>query len=124
MTHYPDPSSRSAALYERACAVLPGGNSRQTLYSPPYPVYISAAKGSRVTDADGVERVDFLNNHTVLIHGHAHPDVIAAVAAQLPLGTYYAGPTEAEIELAELICQRRREYVPVRRRKNAPRARW
>ena len=106
MTHYPDPSSRSAALYERACAVLPGGNSRQTLYSPPYPVYISAAKGSRVTDADGVERVDFLNNHTVLIHGHAHPDVIAAVAAQLPLGTCYAGPTEAEIELAELICGR------------------
>ena len=106
MTHYPDPSSRSAALFERACAVLPGGNSRQTLYSAPYPIYIREAKGSRVIDADGVECVDFLNNHTALIHGHAHPEVIAAVAAQLPLGTCYAGPTEAEIELAEIICSR------------------
>ena len=106
MTHYPDPSSRSAALYERACAVLPGGNSRQSVFLSPYPVYIRSAKGSRVIDADGVERIDFLNNFTSLIHGHAHPDVIAAVAEQLPLGTCYAGPTEAEIELAELICGR------------------
>ena len=106
MSHYPDPSSRSAALYERACAVLPGGNSRQSVFRSPYPVYICSAKGSRVIDADGVERIDFLNNFTSLIHGHAHPDVIAAVSAQLPLGTCYAGPTEAEIELAELICDR------------------
>ena len=83
-----------------------GGNSRQTVYSAPYPIYISAAKGSRVTDVDGVECLDFLNNHSALIHGHAHPDVIAAVAAQLQLGTCYAGPTETEVELAELICGR------------------
>ena len=106
MTHYPDSSSRSAALYERACAVLPGGNSRQSVFRSPYPVYVQSARGSRVTDADGVERIDFLNNFTSLIHGHAHPDVMAAVSEQLPLGTCYAGPTEAEIELAELICDR------------------
>jgi glutamate-1-semialdehyde 2,1-aminomutase len=106
MTHYPDPSSRSASLYERACVVLPGGNSRQSVFRAPYPVYISSAKGARVTDADGDERIDFLNNFTSLIHGHAHPDVIAAVSAQLPLGTCYAGPTESEIELAELLCDR------------------
>lgn len=106
MTHYPDSSSRSAALFERACAVLPGGNSRQSVFRSPYPVYVQSADGSRVTDADGEERIDFLNNFTSLIHGHAHPDVIAAVSEQLPLGTCYAGPTEAEIELAELICSR------------------
>ena len=67
MTHYPDSSSRSAALFERACAVLPGGNSRQSVFRSPYPVYVRSANGSRVTDADGVERIDFLNNFTSLI---------------------------------------------------------
>lgn len=106
MTNYPDVSSRSVALFERAQAVLPGGNSRQSVFREPYPIYIRSAKGAVVTDVDGIERTDFLNNFTSLIHGHAHRDVIEAVAAQLPLGTCYAGPTEAEVLLAELICDR------------------
>ena len=106
MTNYPDTDSRSAALFERAQTVLPGGNSRQSGFRAPYPIYIRSAKGAVSTDVDGVERTDFLNNFTSLIHGHAHPEVIEAAAAQLPLGTCYAGPTEAEIMLAELICER------------------
>ncbi len=106
MAHYPDAASRSAALYERACAVLPGGNSRQSVFRAPYPIYIRSAEGARVTDVDGVVRTDFLNNFTTLIHGHAHPAITDAVATQLPHGTCYAGPTEAEIALAELLCAR------------------
>ena len=56
MTLYPDPASRSAVLFERAQAVLPGGNSRQSVYRAPYPIYIRSAKGAIVTDVDGVER--------------------------------------------------------------------
>lgn len=106
MTNYPDITSHSAALFERAQAVLPGGNSRQSVFRAPYPIYISSANGAVVKDVDGIERTDILNNFTALIHGHAHPDIIEAVGAQLPLGTCYAGPTEAEIMLAELICER------------------
>ena len=76
---YPDPQSNSARLYERASKVLAGGSTRLTTWFAPYPIYAVSGKGSRVTDADGVERVDCLNNYMTLIHGHAHPDVVAAI---------------------------------------------
>ena len=100
MTSYPDSGSKSAELFERASRVLPGGNSRATIYYSPYPVFTKSGKGCRVTDVDGVERLDFLNNYTVLIHGHAHPDIVAAIVAQAQLGTGGANPTEAEVQLA------------------------
>src|SRR6185295_9789449 len=65
-----------------------------------------AGQGCRVTDADGQTRLDFLNNYTSLLHGHAHPDVLAASQAQLLRGTAFAGPTELEVELAEIITAR------------------
>jgi glutamate-1-semialdehyde 2,1-aminomutase len=55
---------------------------------------------------DGVERVDFLNNMTSLIHGHAHPHITAALAEQLTRGTAYSEPCEAEVSLARLLVNR------------------
>ena len=45
--------SKSAALFERARKVLPGGNTRTTVFNPPHPLYLVAGEGCRVTDADG-----------------------------------------------------------------------
>jgi glutamate-1-semialdehyde 2,1-aminomutase len=101
-----EPDSRSAALFERARKVLPGGNTRTTVFNPPHPLYLAAGQGCRVTDADGQTRLDFLNNYTSLLHGHCHPDVLAAAQAQLLRGTAFAGPTELEVELAEIITAR------------------
>jgi glutamate-1-semialdehyde 2,1-aminomutase len=101
-----EPGSRSAALFERARRVLPGGNTRTTVFNPPHPLYLVAGQGCRVTDADGQTRLDMLNNYTSLLHGHAHPEVLAAAQAQLARGTAFAGPTELEVELAELITAR------------------
>ena len=106
MTSYPDSGSKSAGLYERASRVLPGGNSRSTIFHAPYPIFAKSGKGCRLTDVDGVERVDFVNNYTVLIHGHAHPEVVAAIVEQAQLGTGSANPTEAEVLLAELLTSR------------------
>ena len=103
---YPDPQSRSAKLYERATNVLAGGSTRLTTYFSPYPLYAVSGRGSRVTDADGVERVDCLNNYMTLIHGHAHPDIVSAVVEQARVGTCFAMPTEREIELAEILVER------------------
>lgn len=111
---YPDPNSRSAKLHERACRVLPGGNTRASIFLSPYPIYAASGRGSRVTDVDGVERIDFLNNYTTLIHGHAHPAIHEAVARQLERGASYAHPTESEIELAELLCGRVPSFEQVR----------
>jgi glutamate-1-semialdehyde 2,1-aminomutase len=101
-----EPGSRSAALFERARKVLPGGNTRTTVFNPPHPLYLVAGQGCRVTDADGQSRLDFLNNYTSLLHGHCHPEVQAAAHDQLTRGTAFAGPTELEVELAEIITAR------------------
>jgi glutamate-1-semialdehyde 2,1-aminomutase len=98
--------SRSARLYERAKKVLPGGNTRTTLYEAPYPSYAASGRGAVITDVEGEERLDFINNYTSLIHGHADPDINAAVIAQLPRGVAFAMPTESEIALAELLVDR------------------
>ena len=67
---------RSADLFERACRVLPGGVSRNTLLRDTPLLYARQGSGCQVVDVDGVERIDFANNMASLIHGHAHPAII------------------------------------------------
>lgn len=103
---YPDDSHRSAALFERARKVLPGGNSRHGVFLSPFPAYAVSASGCRVRDADGVERIDCVNNWSSLIHGHCNPAIVEAVRAQAGRLMAVGMPTEAEIELAELLVER------------------
>jgi glutamate-1-semialdehyde 2,1-aminomutase len=103
---FPDDHPGSRALFERALKVMPGGNSRHTVYFPPYPVYAAKGEGARVIDVDGVSRLDFINNYSSLIHGHCHPEVTAAITRQAATLQAVSLPTEAEIELAELLCAR------------------
>lgn len=97
---------RSKALHQRALAVMPGGNTRSSVYERPFPIYFTAGAGAHVTDVDGNRYLDFTNNFTTLIHGHCHPMVVEAVTAQLAKGASFSGPTETEIDLAELLCGR------------------
>jgi glutamate-1-semialdehyde 2,1-aminomutase len=97
---------RSAATFERATASLPGGSTRTTIFSAPYPPYMARGQGIRTWDLDGNEYRDFFGNYTSLILGHAHPEVVAAVEAQVRRGSAFAAPTETEIELAEEIRAR------------------
>src|SRR5207244_4559780 len=98
--------SRSAALRERAQELMPGGVSspvrafRAVGGEPPF---IVAGQGARVRDADGREYIDLICSWGPLIAGHAHPAVVAAIAAQAARGTSYGMPTPGEVELAELI---------------------
>ena len=63
------PNSRAA--WEQAREYLPGGDSRNSIFWDPYPIFIESGSGSRVVDVDGVERLDFINTMTSLILGHA-----------------------------------------------------
>jgi glutamate-1-semialdehyde 2,1-aminomutase len=94
---------RSAAMFDRATASLPGGSTRTTIFNAPYPPYMVRGEGLRTWDLDGNEYRDFLGNYTSLILGHSHPEVVAAVEAQVRRGSAFAAPTEAEIELAEVL---------------------
>ena len=96
----------SRALFERAARSLPGGSTRTTIFSAPYPPYMVRGAGIRTRDVDGNEYRDFLGNYTSLILGHAHPEVVTAVEAQVRRGSAFAAPTETEIALAEEIRRR------------------
>jgi glutamate-1-semialdehyde 2,1-aminomutase len=96
----------SLSRFEAAQAVIPGGNTRLTAYFPPYPFYAVRGEGCRIYDLDGNIRLDFYNNATSLIFGHAYPPVVAAISEQASLGTAFAIPTEPEIELAQLLVAR------------------
>jgi glutamate-1-semialdehyde 2,1-aminomutase len=97
---------RSRELFERATGSLPGGSTRTTVYTAPYPPYIAAGEGITIRDVDGNVYRDFLGNYTSLILGHAHPAVVAAVVAQVRRGAAFGAPTEIEIELAEELRRR------------------
>jgi glutamate-1-semialdehyde 2,1-aminomutase len=106
LAEYLSRTPRSASIFERATASLPGGSTRTTIFSAPYPPYMVRGQGISTWDADGNEYRDFLGNYTSLILGHAHPEVVAAVEAQVRRGSAFAAPTESEIELAEVIRDR------------------
>jgi glutamate-1-semialdehyde 2,1-aminomutase len=85
---------------------MPGGNTRTSVFWPPHQIYAVSGSGTRVVDVDGIERIDFQNNFTTLIHGHSHPAVVARVRDQIGRLMSVGLTTELEIELAELICSR------------------
>jgi glutamate-1-semialdehyde 2,1-aminomutase len=105
-TRFDDPRSHSRALFERARQVIPGGTSKANFHVRPHPFYLTGGQGCRVTDADGVERLDAVNNFTALIHGHAFPPLVEAVSRQLARGTAFAASTPEEVALAELLVER------------------
>ena len=96
----------SAVRHEAAKRVMPGGDTRTVAFHAPYPLYLVEGHGSRIRDVDGNEYVDFLNNYTSLIHGHAHPAITDAVSGQLSLGTAFASGFEAQTRLAEILTSR------------------
>lgn len=103
---YRQRTPKSKAFHEAACKVLPGGSTRTATHFEPYPVYIERGAGCRLTDVDGNVYLDFLNNYTALLHGHAHPRITEVVQRQLQRGTAYASPIEGQVRLAERLCER------------------
>ena len=69
------------------------------------PLFISHAAGSKIYDLNRKEYIDYLLSWGPMILGHAHPDVIAAVCDAARKGTSFGAPTEAETEMALLICE-------------------
>ena len=103
---YQERTRRSRKLNKQACKYLPGGDSRSTLFYPPYPIFLSRGKGCRLYDVDGNEFLDFTGNHTSLILGYDNSAVTHAVKKQLSLGTCFPGPTEPQIRLAQILQRR------------------
>ena len=98
----------SRDLFAKATAIIPGGvNSpvRACRSVGSDPTFIQGADGSRITDADGNERIDYVGSWGPMILGHRHPEVIRAISRVLDRGTSFGAPTDLEVELAQLIVQ-------------------
>ena len=99
--------SRSEALFQRACRVIPGGvNSPVRAFGSvgETPRFIRSANGAYLTDADGVVYLDFVGSWGPMILGHNHPAVREAVQKACEGGLSYGAATEYEVQIAELIC--------------------
>src|SRR4051794_15092944 len=101
--------TRSAELYRRALHVLPGGlNSpvRAMRAIGRDPIFVERASGAELTDIDGNGYVDYVCSRGPLIHGHAHPALLAAVGEAAALGPSYRAPPAGAGALAEAITAR------------------
>ena len=96
----------SRALYERALASMPLGVASSFQVADPYPVYLTAGRGSRITDVDGNVFIDYHNAFGSMVTGHAHPKITEAITRAAQRGTHFAAPTEQTIALAEELCRR------------------
>ena len=105
IAEYRKRNSKSDALYQEARQFLAGGNSRLTAFFRPFPFYVERGEGYLLYDVDGNSRIDFYNNASSLILGHAHPAVTAALTEQAVRGTAFTHPTSPEIELARLLAE-------------------
>jgi glutamate-1-semialdehyde 2,1-aminomutase len=104
----------SAVAFARAQQVLPGGETRSVTYYPPHPVIIADGQGARLSDVDGNEYLDLVNNYTSLVHGNAFGPVTEAIESCLGGGLAFASVHERQIELAEALIGRVQSIERVR----------
>ncbi len=100
LTEFNRKNKVSQKMRERANRLIP-----ESFYHRP-PFYAKKGKGCIIIDADGNERIDYLNAWSVLILGHAHPTVIEAIKSEIENGATYRLPEIHQIELAEEIARR------------------
>ncbi|HQU63350.1 MAG TPA: glutamate-1-semialdehyde 2,1-aminomutase [Nitrosomonas sp.] len=100
-------TSRNQQLFEQSQKYIPGGvNSPVRAFKSVggTPVFFQRGQGAHFWDVDGKRYIDYVGSWGPLILGHAHPHVVKAVQKTVEHGLTFGAPTEAELEIAELIC--------------------
>src|SRR5579864_323472 len=97
---------RSAELWARARKSMPRGVPSSFQDAKPLPIFAAEGKGSRISDVDGNEYVDFHNGFGVMAVGHAHPKIVEAVTRQVARGSHFAQPVEDAIIVARELARR------------------
>jgi glutamate-1-semialdehyde 2,1-aminomutase len=99
---------QSLTLFERARKKIPGGVNSPVRAGKAVgvdPPFIDKAKGCFLWDAEGKQYIDYVCSWGPMILGHAHPEVVQAIAEALERGTSYGAPTRLEVEMAETIVE-------------------
>lgn len=100
--------SKSGDLFAEAKKYIPGGvNSPVRAFKAVggNPLFIERGAGSKIHDVDGNEYIDFVGSWGPLILGHAHPEILDALASTMKSGTSFGAPTELEVRLAKAIIK-------------------
>ena len=98
---------RSEELFEEAVNLIPGGvNSPVRAFGSVgmTPRFIASAGGAYMTDADGKRYLDYVGSWGPMILGHANPMVLEKVMEACRRGLSFGAATEAEVDMARLIC--------------------
>ena len=111
---YINNNPKSKKLHDEAKKVMPGGDTRNSIYWNPFPIYLSEGKCSKFKDIDNNIRVDLINNMTTLILGHNNDEVRKAIINQTKKGTSFSAPTSPIIELAKILCERVKSVEKIR----------
>lgn len=96
----------SRAQFNTNTGVMPGANSRSTLFSAPFPATIARGAGAKLWDLDGHEYTDFIAEYTAGVYGHSAPEIREAVMAAMDDGINLCGHNLYEGRLASIICER------------------
>ncbi|MBL3598729.1 MAG: glutamate-1-semialdehyde 2,1-aminomutase [gamma proteobacterium endosymbiont of Lamellibrachia anaximandri] len=100
--------SRSHDLFAHAQQHIPGGvNSPVRAFKGVGgdPVFIDCAAGPYIFDPDGTRYIDYVGSWGPMILGHAHHEVIEAVASVIDKGLSFGAPTELESRMADKVCE-------------------
>jgi glutamate-1-semialdehyde 2,1-aminomutase len=100
------PKTRSDYFTEARHVIAGGVNSPVRAWNAVggNPLFVSRAKGSKIYDISGKKYIDYVLSWGPMILGHAHPEVISAIRRTAQKGTSFGAPTEAETQMAKLIC--------------------
>ena len=101
--------TKSKELYERACQVIPGGvNSPVRAFRGVggTPVFFDRAEGVHLYDVDGNQYIDYVASWGPMLQGFTYEPVLEAVSQQAKLAMSFGAPTEIEVAMAELVCER------------------
>ena len=99
-------TEKSRQLYERTLGVLieaSSSSSRGPTNFGKYPIFMARGRGSRIYDVDGNEYIDWMMAFGALPLGHAHPEIVEAIAEAAATGAHFASATPVELEVAEIV---------------------
>lgn len=96
-------SERSRLLYQEALRLIPGGVNSPVRAFKPYPIFVLSARGSRISDVDGNEYIDYVMGYGANLFGHSPEWLVERISRAAERGILYGMPTEAEVELARKI---------------------
>jgi glutamate-1-semialdehyde 2,1-aminomutase len=105
---------QSRRCHQRACEVMPGGNTRSILFHLPFPLTMTGGEGCHIQDADGHRYIDLLGEFTAGLFGHSHDGIRASIEHALAGGINLSGHSRLEAELARSICERFHSIARVR----------